>query len=192
MEKWRIIRSELVLDGKWAKVRRDICATAKGTEVDDYYYWEGSDFAQVFALTCDGRVILVRQYKHAVKDIVLELPAGLVSAGDESPLETARRELSEETGFRASRWEALGELNVSSAKATTQAYLFLAAGAEHLANPELDANEDIELVLVTIPELLGLITRGQVRDSSSVACSLLALESLGWRTENSGRSWKEG
>ena len=191
MEKWRVTHSELVLDDKWAKVRRDACVTATGTQIDNYYYWEGSDFAQVFALTGDARVVLVRQYKHGVKEVVLELPAGLVSARDKNPLETARRELSEETGFEASQWEALGALNVSSAKATTQAYLFLATHARRLGDPRPDENEDLDLVLVTIPELLDLITTGQVRDSNSVACCLLALRSLRWSMESGGKTWTE-
>lgn len=185
MEKWRVTRSELVLDKEWAKVRRDTCVTPTGHQVDDYYYWEAGDFAQVFALTEDARVVLVRQYKHAVKDVVLELPAGLVSVKDMTPLDTARRELLEETGFGVARWEALGALNVSSAKATTQAYLYLGSGAAVQGLPRPDANEQLELELVTISELLDLISKGQVRDTSSVACTLLALGRLGWKLEAS-------
>lgn len=184
MKKWQVTRSDLVLDKKWARVRRDTCVTPSGTTVDDYYYWEGGDFAQAFTLTDDGRVVLVRQYKHAVKDVVLELPAGLVPVEGENPLQTARRELLEETGFAASQWGHLGTLNVSSAKATTQAYLFLATHARPIGDPTPDENEDLESLLVTIPDLLDFITAGQIRDASSVACCLLALRSLHWHMEN--------
>ena len=179
MEKWQVSHSDLVLNNKWAKVRRDTCVTATGNKVEDYYYWEGGDFAQVFALTDDGRVLLVRQYKHGVKEVVLELPAGLVSAGDDdSPLATARRELLEETGFEAREWRDLGRLNVSSAKATTRAYPFLATNTQRVGEPKLDENEDIEVALVKIPDLLDLISTGAVRDSNSIACCLLALRVL--------------
>jgi len=132
----------------------------------------------VFALTGNEEVVLVRQYKHGVKELVLELPAGVISAEDASPQAAARRELLEETGFEASDWEALGTLNVSSAKATTRAYPFLATGAQKVAEPRPDENEQIELVLSTIPGLLDLISTGQIRDSNSIACCLLALRAM--------------
>lgn len=179
LKRWQVKESELVLDRRWAKVRRDICILPDEGEVDDYYYWEGGDFAQVFALTPDSRVVLVRQYKHGVKEIVLELPAGMIDAEDTSPLATARRELLEETGFEASAWQELGTLNVSSAKATTRAYPFLARNAHQGHEAHLDDNEDIEVVLCSIPEVLNLIAKGEIRDSNSIAACLLALMSLG-------------
>ena len=175
---WRVRETQLVFDNRWAKVRRDTCELPDGRPVPDYHYWEGNDFAQVFALTDESRVVLVRQYKHAVKEIVLELPAGLISPEDEAPLATARRELLEETGFGAGEWQALGRLNVSSAKATTRAYPFLATRALRVAEPRPDENEQIEVVLATIPDLMDLISAGEIRDSNSIACSLLSLRAL--------------
>ena len=75
--KWQIKDSVLVLDNQWAKVRRDVCLLPDGTEIDGYYYWEGGHFAQVFALTPDDQAILVSQYRHGVREINIELPAGL-------------------------------------------------------------------------------------------------------------------
>src|SRR5437899_611317 len=95
---WRVKESRLVLDNRWAKVRLDSCELPNGTLVPDYYYWEGGDFAQVFAITARNEVVLTRQYKHGVKEIVVELPAGLVGHG-ETPLAAAQRELLEETGY---------------------------------------------------------------------------------------------
>jgi ADP-ribose pyrophosphatase len=175
---WRVRETELVFDNRWARVRRDACELPDGRLVPDYYYWEGNDFAQVFALTDESRVVLVRQYKHAVKEIVLELPAGLISPQDEAPLAAARRELLEETGFEAGEWQALGRLNASSAKATTRAYPFLATRARRVAEPRPDENEQIEVVLATVPDLMDLISAGEIRDSNSIACSLLSLRAL--------------
>ena len=80
------------------QVRRDARELPGGKVVDDYYYWDGSDFAQVFALSAGSQVLLVRQYKHAVKEVTLELPAGLIAPG-ESAIDCACRELLEETGY---------------------------------------------------------------------------------------------
>jgi 8-oxo-dGTP pyrophosphatase MutT (NUDIX family) len=178
LEKWQVKDSRRVLNHRWAKVRRDSCILPDGSEIDDYYYWEGGDFAQVFALTADSQVILVRQYKHGVKEIVLELPAGMTEATDASPLAAAQRELLEETGFEASRWQSLGVLHVSSAKATTRAYPFLTQIAQRRHSPRLDNEEDIQVILSPVPEVLDLIARGTIRDANSIATCFLALQAL--------------
>ncbi len=178
IDTWQVKDSELVLDHRWAKVRRDRCLLPSGFELDGYYYWEGGDFAQIFAITSDNQIVLVRQYKHGVKEIVLELPAGMIDTDDASPLITAQRELLEETGFEASEWQKLGTLNVSSAKSTTRAYPFLARNAQLTQEVSLDENEAIEVVLCSMPELLNLIAKGDIRDSNSIATCLLALRIL--------------
>src|SRR5439155_938694 len=157
IEQWQVKDSVLVLDNRWARVRRDTCILPDGTEIDDYYYWEGGDFAQVFALTSEMQVVLVKQYKHGVKEIVLELPAGMIEATERDPLITAQRELLEETGFEASQWQQLGILNVSSAKSTTRAYPYLAQDAKLLCQPHPDDQEAIQVILCPVAEVLNLI-----------------------------------
>src|SRR6266516_3062235 len=179
IEQWQVKDSVLVLDNRWARVRRDTCILPDGTETDDYYYWEGGDFAQVFAQTQEGEVILVKQYKHGVKEIVLELPAGMIEEGENNPLTTAQRELMEETGFQASEWQSFGILNVSSAKSSTQVYPFLARNARLVSQPQLDDQEAIEVILCPVHEMLNLIAKGEIRESNSLATCLLALKALG-------------
>lgn len=175
---WRIRKSQLILDNKWAKVRQDECELPGGVVVPDYYYWEGGDFAQVFAVTSTNEVLLTRQYKHGVKEVVTELPAGLIDL-NEAPIAAAKRELEEETGYTAMEWVELGQLNVSSAKATTRASAFLAKDAQKTTDAKLDFTEEIEVLVVTIDELLDLISQGSIRDANSVATTLLALRALG-------------
>src|ERR1700733_14757048 len=91
---WHILKSKLVFDNRWAKIRLDECELPNGQVVPNYYYWEGGDFAQVFALTTANEVILTRQYKHGVKEIVTELPAGLIDS-NETSIAAAKRELRE-------------------------------------------------------------------------------------------------
>jgi ADP-ribose pyrophosphatase len=178
LERWQVKDSIRVFDHRWAKVRRDSCILPDGSEIDDYYYWEGGDFAQVFALTAESKVILVRQYKHGIREIVLELPAGMIESADADPLITARRELLEETGFEAKTWQSLGVLHVSSAKATTRAYPFLAQIAQWIRSPSLDDDEDIQVIFCSIPELLDLIAEGSIRDANSIATCFKALQAL--------------
>jgi len=180
MEKWTILISKRVLDERWAKVRRDTCLLPSGEVVEDYFIWEGNNFAIVFGLTNDDKVVLVRQYKHGAQDIVVELPAGLVETFDSDPQVTAARELREETGYEAEDYTHLASLFVSSAKATTVAHLYLATGLAQVASPEPDSQESIESFCVSLPELIQMIDTGEIRDVNSIATIFLALQRLGW------------
>jgi ADP-ribose pyrophosphatase len=176
---WTVRESRLVLDNPWAKVRRDTCRLPNGREIEDYFYWEGGDFSQTLALTRERQVVLTQQYKHGVKQVVTELPAGLVDIGLESPLQTAQRELLEETGHIAQTWHLLGTLNVSAAKSTTRAHIFMATDAVRAGEQELDATEAIEVKLVSIEQLLEMVERGEILDVTSIAAIFLGLRTLG-------------
>jgi ADP-ribose diphosphatase len=176
---WRVQQSDLVFDNRWARVRRDRCELPDGKIVPDYYYWDGFDFAQTFAVTKNHEILLARQYKHGVKEIVTELPAGLVDPTDLSPVATAQRELQEETGYVGRDWLALGELHVSSAKATTRAFAFLARNVTKACEQSPDSNETIEVLTVGTDDVIDLISRGIIRDTSSIAITFLALQALG-------------
>jgi ADP-ribose pyrophosphatase len=173
----------LVLDNRWAKVRCDVCELPNGKIIPDYYYWEGGDFAQVFAITPTGEVVLTRQYKHAAKEVVTELPAGLVEPDSETPLAAAQRELREETGYIGENWVHLGTLNVSSGKSATRAHVYLTQDAIRTSDPEPDENEEIEVLLVKMDELLSLVHHNNIRDTNSIATIFLALQTLGWRIQ---------
>jgi len=177
---WRVRRSNLVLSNRWARVRRDECELPDGHLIGDYYYWEGGDFAQVFAITAAEEIVLTRQYKHGVKEVVLELPAGLIEASDRKPLATAKRELREETGFTGGRWLPLGRFNVSSAKAATRSHSFLANGVARKHEQRADPKEVVDVTLVGKSELCELIAAGAIRDANSIATSFRAFQVLGW------------
>ncbi len=179
MEKWKIKGSELVLDSKWMRVRRDTCVLPSGQTVDDYYLWEGNHFVMVFGLTRDQQVVLVRQYKHGAQDFVVELPAGVIDDSDDSLAAAAARELREETGYEAETFTCLAKVFIASAKATTMAHLYLAKGLELVTSPQLDSQETIESFRVSLPELMQMIDAGEICDVNSIAATFLALQELG-------------
>jgi ADP-ribose pyrophosphatase len=177
---WRVLKSELILDNQWAKVRRDVCELPNGTVIPDYYYWEGGDFAQIFAITTANRIVVTRHYRHPVTQMVTGLPAGFIEPEDATPLAAAQRELREETGYTGFNWIELGTLNISSAKATTRAHIFLLKGAVREFEPAPDPNEAMEVMLLDLRALLELISKNEMQDSTSLATTLRAMQTLGW------------
>lgn len=122
----------------------------------------------------DGRLVLVRQYRFALQGRLLEFPAGTVEL-NEDPAETIRREIEEETGYRASKWKKLGEFALAPGYSDELIYAFLAQDLEALETPpEQDIDEDIEVVLMTPDELEQAILAGEPVDSKSISSFLLA------------------
>ncbi|HEX6206895.1 MAG TPA: NUDIX hydrolase [Actinomycetota bacterium] len=124
----------------------------------------------VLPLTSDGHVILVRQEREAVGERLLEIPAGLLDVEGEPPLETARRELREETGHRAGSIEPLGRLHTSPGFVDEVCHLFLGTGC----TPEGDPEEGMEVVALPLAEAVAMVGRGEITDSKTVAALLLA------------------
>ncbi|MHB1132221.1 MAG: NUDIX hydrolase [Chloroflexota bacterium] len=178
-ERWTILSSRYVLENPWLKVREDRCRTGLGTLVPNYYVVERHDFAMVVALDGAGRVVLVRQYKHGCGQIVVECPAGYIADGEE-PAAAAVRELREETGYVAARWEALGALWASPATQQHRMHLFLCRDLEMAGEQALDPAEDIEVLHLPLAEVLAALRRNElILDAASVAALQLAEARLG-------------
>jgi len=170
-----VLASERVYEGRILNLRVDEIRTPTGVEALREIVENGGAVAMV-ALDDQQRVVLVRQYRHAVRDLVIEVPAGKLE-GDEDPLEGARRELREETGFRAGRFERLGSFYPAPAWSTEFVYLYLATqlvpGPTHL-----DADEAIALLSVPLTEAIAMIHSGAITDGKTIAALLLAQQRL--------------
>lgn len=125
-------------------------------------------------VTPEGKLILVRQYRFAVQGRVLEFPAGTVEPNEE-PQETIAREIEEETGYRAHKWEKLGEFFIAPGYSDEIIYAFLAKDLEKLETPQKqDEDEDIETVFFTPEELEKAIFDGEPIDAKSISSFFLA------------------
>lgn len=130
--------------------------------------------ALVIPVTTDGKLVLVRQYRFAVQRRLYEFPAGTLEMG-EDPLETVQREVQEETGYKSETWKKLGEFFLAPGYSDEVIYAFLATGATIVENPPAqDDDEDIETILMTLPEVEAAIYAGDIADSKSISSFLLA------------------
>ena len=126
----------------------------------------------VLALDEGERVAVVRQYRYPFAAHLLELPAGKLEYGEE-PLSAAKRELSEETGLSAERWDSLGALYTSPGFSTEKLYLYLASGL-HQGQAHPDPNEFLDVEKIPLAELVERVERGEICDAKTVAGVLRA------------------
>ena len=126
----------------------------------------------VAALTPDGRLPFVRQYRYAYRENVLELPAGKLEKGEE-PFAAAQRELREETGFTAEKWDFLGAIETSPGFLTEKLYLYLARGLTG-GTMDLDEGEFLEPVRCPLEEAAAMAADGRLSDAKTLAVLLRA------------------
>jgi ADP-ribose pyrophosphatase len=170
---WKLISSEMPLDEKWYRVRKDTVEIRPGRVIDDYYVGLFNDIVMVAAITKDNQIVLVRQYKHGAGQILTELPAGYME-NNEEPLAAAKRELQEETGFTSSNWRHLGYFIKNSAKSVgNNIHIFLAKDASQTHQQNLNPNEDIEVITIPFQEALQQALNQEIQGSDSVLSLLL-------------------
>ncbi|MFH7026599.1 MAG: NUDIX hydrolase [Heteroscytonema crispum UTEX LB 1556] len=129
-------------------------------------------------VTSEGKLILVRQYRFAIQGRILEFPAGTVEP-NEDPEETVKREIEEETGYRAHKWEKLGEFFIAPGYSDEIIYAYLAKDLEKLETPpEQEEDEDIETVFFTPEELEKAILDGEPVDAKSISSFFMARKFL--------------
>ncbi len=178
IKKWQILARRLLVDDEWLQVRADDVLTGSGAVLHGYYTVRKKDFALVVAVTEDGQVLLIREYKHAAGEVVWALPAGIIDAGEDAAA-AAARELEEETGWRARTIELLGRYIVSDAFVADYAYFYLARNLTDTGVQHFDSSEQIEVCLMPFAEAVAATVRGELFVGlGAVAALLLAKQRL--------------
>ena len=178
IQKWKLLKSQLVFDNQWCQVRQDAVELPNGQVIDDYFINVRPDIVVVLAVTPNREVIFVRQYRHGVNQVLLELPAGTFYPQTETSLIAARRELEEETGYIAENMMQMARLYDNPVKDTNQIYLFLAENAHPSGTQQLDITEDLEVVLIPVGEVLEKISAGEICVCGTIAALFLGLNFL--------------
>lgn len=150
-----------------------------GKIIDPYYVYEFPTWVAAVPVTEDGRIVMVRQYRHALGEVCIEIPGGCVDDTDNNPQEAIARELLEETGYSFSSFEYLGKISANPSSNNNLLHMFLARGGKKVAEQKLDANEEIEVVYLTIDELKQLLKENKIIQAMHVSCMLYALERMG-------------
>lgn len=177
--KWKILSSEYLFDDLWFKLRKDICETPQGKIVDPYYVYEFPTWVTAVPVTEDGKIIMVRQYRHALGEVCIELPGGCVDDTDKTFEDAIARELLEETGYSFSGFDYLGKISANPSTNDNLMHMFLAKGGQKIKEQQLDSNEEIEVDLLTIEEVKQLLKENKILQAMHVSCILYALEKLG-------------
>ena len=159
---WKVLYSEYLHQKPFLMVRRDHVQLEKGTEIENYYVFESADFINVIAITIEGQMVLVRQYRHGLHRTDYELCAGYVDAGETDPMETARRELLEETGYGGGTWEKWDALSPNPAITNNLSHTYLATGVEKLQEPHYEAGEEMTVHIFSPEEVKSLLLKGEI------------------------------
>ena len=178
---WRTLHSDYVVSTPFLRLRRDRIELPDGTIIEDYHVRESLGFTIVFAMTTDGHVILVNQYKHGIGEYVRELPAGAIDPGEE-PLPCAIRELAEETGYVSDQpFELVRTFITDPTNSDSRFHLYRAYNCERRVAQDFDATEDIQVELVRMDALRAMVRDGRINVNSHVASIYTILDTLEMR-----------
>ncbi len=175
--KWKVLSSEYVSKHPYFTARKDVCEMPDGKIVPSYYMVELPLTVCAMAITEDGRVVLVKQYRHPIEEVLLELPGGFVDKGESGPQAIAR-ELMEETGYEFSRIDYVGKVAANPGVLTGYTELYLARGGKKIASQKLDDNEEIDILLVHLDEVRAMLQRNEFVQALHVCCMLYAFQKL--------------
>ncbi|MDH2428524.1 NUDIX hydrolase [Sphaerisporangium sp. TRM90804] len=175
---WEVLDSRERFRARVISVRTDGVRMPENEVVDrDYVIHPGS--VGVLVLDDDGRVLLIRQYRHPVRHLLWEIPAGLRDVDGESLLANAKRELAEEAGYRASTWHTLLDTYVTPGVSDERIRVFLARGPEPIPDEENSfqrRHEEIDMPVVWLPlhEAVRRVLGGLIHNSTAIAGILAA------------------
>ena len=176
--RWTTLSTRRLIERWWMTLRVDRVQLPHGPILDEYHVLEYPDWACVMALTAAGEAVLVEQYRYGIDRMSLECPAGAIDPGEDA-LAAAQRELLEETGYEADRWTSLGALAIEPTRHTNYGHIFIAHDARRVAEPSLDASEDLTTRLVAANSLPGRVRAGEIVHGIHAAAVFWA-ERDGW------------
>jgi len=174
---WTIRSSVYRIDEPFLRLRSDTVELPDGGVIESYFVRESRGFAVVAALTPERRIVLVRQYKHGIREVVIELPAGMIDPG-ETPEACAMRELAEETGYVGDPPVLLRTLITDPTGSDGRFHVYLIENATPKFAQSLDTTESIVVETATIADFATMVRDGRIASGSQVAAGYIALDHI--------------
>ena len=179
LKAWKQVSFDYIHQESWFKLRRDRVLKGNGGEMYPYYVLEYTNWATVFPVTKEGKVILLKQYRYGLGEWSIEIPGGIMDPHETSPLDAGRRELLEETGYSCGQIREVAKVSPNPATANNWMHVFLATDCELTHKQSFDANEELEMFLADLSEVKQLIRENKIIQSLHVTAMFYALMALG-------------
>jgi ADP-ribose pyrophosphatase len=170
MKKWKTLKETDISPSKWFPLWQHTVELPNGNIIDDYFVSPMGNVAMVFPITKNNEVVLVKQYKHGIDEIVIELPAGFQQER-KTLEESALAELEEETGIKTTlnNLVLIGKVASNPTKTKHITYCYLAKNLEFNSKQNLEVTEDIEIITTPPAQVLEMVKNGEIWVSDSAA-----------------------
>ena len=165
----KVLRSQYLFRRPWLTARKDCVQLPSGVINEEYYVLEYPTWIKVIALTPEGKMVMIRQYRHGLGRTCYELVAGVRDPTDATPEDAARRELMEETGYGGGRWLPFTVLSPNASACNNVSHCFLALGVTPQGDRHLEPTEDITVHLLSEDEVHRLLVNDEIKQALMAA-----------------------
>ena len=183
---WEEVSCEHLIQDEWMDLRKSTYRFPDGNIFAPYYSYSRRDYVVVVASDCNGNYICVRQFRHGIKEVTTEFPAGGIDRRDakeydiscDIPKEwaflAAKRELLEETGYESDEWEHLLTIPSDATICDNYGYLYRAKNCRKVSGQNLDETEFVEVITLSFDQIEDLIRKGKFQQAMHITAWLLA------------------
>ena len=187
--KWEEVSTEHIINNEWIDLRRSAYRFPDGAVYEPFYTYSRRDYVVIVASDTEGRYICVRQFRQGIKEVTTEFPAGGLERSDgkeygkgspnasEDPMDAAKRELKEETGYVSDKWTYLLKVPSNATIADNYAYIYMAEDCMRVTEQSLDDTEFLNVELHTAADIEELIQTEGFQQSVHIMAWLLAMRS---------------
>ncbi|RLB00478.1 MAG: NUDIX hydrolase [Deltaproteobacteria bacterium] len=159
---WEYLGTQHVYEDHIMKLRHDRYHFTPNDITRDFTILEFGDWVNIIPVRPDGRIVMVRQYRHAMKRLSLEIPGGMMGPEEEDPMVSAMREMKEETGYISDDVVHIGTVEPNPAIQNNRCHTYLARDVLLVSEQSLDPTEAIEIELLNLGEILNMIRNGEI------------------------------